>query len=213
MHLPYDFLVIVLVFLNYRLLGASQLGACVNTVALQALLIGVLSLLRTGASVSWVPAMVVLVTLVKAVTLPRLVRRAMRETGVVQEIEPFVGYTVSLLLGTGLLVLCFLMVRPLRVPHAEASQLLVPVTLFTMLTGLFLIVARRKAITQVLGFLTMENSIYLFGVAFAIQESWLVQAGVLLDVFAAVFVMGIMIHHINREFDHIDTDRLSSLRD
>ncbi|MEW5736700.1 MAG: NADH-quinone oxidoreductase subunit K [Thermodesulfobacteriota bacterium] len=213
MHSPYDLLVIVLVFLNFRLLGASQLDTCVTTVALQALVIGILSLFRTGLSWSWMPAMVVLVTLVKAVALPGLVRRAMRETGVVQEIEPFVGYTLSLLLGTGMLVLCFLVMRPLRVPHAGADQLLVPVTLFTMLTGLFLIVARRKAITQVLGFLTMENSIYLFGVAFAIQESWLVQAGVLLDVFAAVFVMGIMIHHINREFDNIDTDQLSSLRD
>ncbi|MBU2489692.1 MAG: NADH-quinone oxidoreductase subunit K [Proteobacteria bacterium] len=213
MQSPYDLMVILLVLLNFRLLGASQLGACVNTVAVQALLIGLLALLTPGVSWNWMTLMVVFVTLIKAVVLPALVRRAMRETGVVQEIEPFVGYTFSILIGTGMLVLSFLAVRPLQVPLDGAAQVLVPVTLFTMLTGLFLIVARRKAITQVLGFLTMENSIYLFGVAFAIQESWLVQTGVLLDVFAAVFVMGIMIHHINREFDNIDTDRLSNLRD
>jgi hydrogenase-4 component E len=59
----------------------------------------------------------------------------------------------------------------------------------------------------------MENGIYAFGMAFAIQEPLLVEMGVLLDVFVAVFVMGITIYHISRQFDHIDTDRLSALRD
>lgn len=209
----YEAMTILLVLLNFRLLGASRLDACVRTVAFQALVIGVLALLTHGFSWTWVPLLIVLVTLVKAIVLPGLVHKAMRETGVVKEMQPFVGYTVSVLIGVAMLVASFLAMRPLRVPLGEATQLLLPVTLFTLLTGLFLIVARKKAITQVLGFLTMENSIYLFGVAFAIQESWLVQTGVLLDVFAAVFVMGIMIYHINREFDDIDTGELSDLKD
>jgi hydrogenase-4 component E len=65
----------------------------------------------------------------------------------------------------------------------------------------------------VVGFITMENGVYLFGVAFSVREPWMVQTGVLLDVFAAVFVMGIMIYRIQQEFDHIDTDRLSDLKD
>jgi hydrogenase-4 component E len=78
---------------------------------------------------------------------------------------------------------------------------------------LLLIVSRRKAVTQTLGYLAMENGIYAFGLAFAVEEPLLVEMGVLLDVFVAVFVMGIAIHHISREFDHIDTDRLSALKD
>ena len=69
------------------------------------------------------------------------------------------------------------------------------------------------ALSQVLGYLAMENGIYAFGMAFAIQEPLMVEMGVLLDVFVAVFVMGIAIHHISREFDHIDTDKLSALKD
>ena len=208
-----DLLMIVLILLNFRLLGSSRLSACVNTVALQAAAIGLLALLSQTAPDYWIAAMVIAVTLVKAVAMPALVRRALRETGVVQELDPLVGYTVSVLIGTGMLVLSFLAARPLWVPFGGAAQLLIPGTFFTMLTGLYLIVARKKAITQVLGFLTLENGIYLFGVAFAVHDPWLVQTGVLLDVFAAVFVMGIMIYQINREFDHIDTDRLSNLRD
>jgi hydrogenase-4 component E len=208
-----EILVIVLILLNFRLLGTSRLGACVQTAALQAFVIGLLPLLAPGSLEGWIVLMVIAAIVVKGLVLPALLRRALRETGVVRELEPLMGYTLSILTGTGLLVLCYLAGRSLQLPQGGAAQLLVPGTLFTMLTGLFLIVARRKAITQVLGFLVLENGIYLFGVAFAIHEPWLVQTGVLLDVFAAVFVMGITIHQINREFDHIDTDRLSSMKD
>ena len=64
-----------------------------------------------------------------------------------------------------------------------------------------------------LGFLVMENGIYAFGVGLVLESPLLVELGVLLDVFVAVLVMGIIIFHISREFDHIDTHELSTLRD
>jgi hydrogenase-4 component E len=100
---------------------------------------------------------------------------------------------------------------PLPVP--AKSPLVVPLALFTTMVGLFAVVSRRKALTQVLGYLVMENGIYAFGLAFAHNEPLLIELGTLLDVFTAVFVMGITIFHINREFDHIDTDQLNTLRD
>jgi hydrogenase-4 component E len=66
---------------------------------------------------------------------------------------------------------------------------------------------------QVLGYLVMENGIYTFGMAMSESQPLMVELGILLDVFMAVFVMGITIYHINREFDHIDTDRMSALKD
>ena len=88
-----------------------------------------------------------------------------------------------------------------------------PVSFFSVFAGLFLIVSRKRAVSQVLGFLVMENGIYTFGVGVVTGTPLLVEAGVLLDVFVAVFVMGIIIFHINREFDHIEGDRLSTLKD
>ena len=93
------------------------------------------------------------------------------------------------------------------------SSVLVAVALFSILVGLFLIVARKKAISQVLGFLVMENGIYTFGVALVRESPLLVELGVMLDVFVAVFVMGIAMFHISREFDHIDTHELTTLKD
>ena len=101
----------------------------------------------------------------------------------------------------------------LPLPQVPISSLIVPVALCTSLIGLFVIISRKKAITQVLGYLVLENGIYAFGVGVVPHSPLLVELGVLLDVFVAVFVMGITIFHINRQFDHIDTDRLVLLKD
>jgi hydrogenase-4 component E len=82
-----------------------------------------------------------------------------------------------------------------------------------VLCGLLLIVSRNTAVMQVIGYLVLENGIYVFGWAFTIEEPLLVEMGVLLDVFVAVFVMGIIIYHLSREFDSIETDELASLKD
>jgi hydrogenase-4 component E len=118
-----------------------------------------------------------------------------------------------LLLGLALLGASLHVAGRLPLPGTTGTNFLVPVALFTVMVGMLVIVARRKAVMQALGYLAMENGIYAFGVAFAVEEPLLVEMGVLLDVFVAVFVMGIAIHHISREFDHIDTDKLSALRE
>jgi hydrogenase-4 component E len=99
------------------------------------------------------------------------------------------------------------------VTTSPESGFLLPGALFTILSGLMIIISRRKALTQVIGYLAMENGVYAFGAALAVEEPLLVEMGILLDVLVAVFIMGITIHHISREFDHIDTDRLSELKD
>lgn len=207
-----DALVVVLVLTNFRLLGSSRFGACVQTMAMQAVVLGALALTMHSSHLTVRLVLFVGATAaVKGLLLPWLLRRAARETGVGRELQPMLGYTPSILVGAVLLGVSFWLAAPLRAAVAE-SGLLLGAALFTMLSGLLLIVARRQALTQVLGYLGMENGVYAFGAAMAIQEPLLVEMGVLLDVLVAVFVMGIAVYHISREFDHIDTDRLSVLK-
>jgi hydrogenase-4 component E len=209
-----DILGVLLILANLRLLGSSRLAACIRAVALQAVILGAAALIANrGELDARVITIAVASTLIKAGALPWLLRRAIRESGAVREVEPFIGFTASLLWGVGLLGACLLIGARLSPHAAQGSGLLLTVALFTTATGLMIIVSRRKAVTQVLGYLAMENGIYAFGMAFAIQEPLLVEMGVLLDVFVAVFVMGIAIYNISREFDHIDTDRLTALKD
>ncbi len=209
-----DAILVLLILTNLHLLGSSRLTACVRTVAVQAVILGIIPLLaQTGDVGLRLPLLAVVSTTIKAGVLPWLLRRAVREAGVRTEVEPLVGYTTSLLLGLGLLGIALHVAGRLPLPGAPGTTFLVPGALFTIMVGMLIIVARRKAVMQALGYLVMENGIYAFGLALAVEEPLLVEMGVLLDVFVAVFVMGIAIHHISREFDHIDTDRLSALRD
>jgi hydrogenase-4 component E len=148
----------------------------------------------------------------KGIIFPLVLSRTLRNINASREVEPFVGYGISTVAGPLALAICLWISTRLPLPGGMGPSLVVPVALFTIMTGLFLIVSRRKALTQVLGYLVLENGIYTFGAAVARKQPFLVETGILLDVFVAVFVMGIIIFHINREFDHIDTDQLSSLR-
>ena len=101
-------------------------------------------------------------------------------------------------------------VLPLR---SGETELLVPVALVTVMIGLLVLTSRSKAITQVVGYLMLENGIYLFGLTQSERVPFLAEVGVLLDLFVAVFIMGIVVFHINREFDSISAANLTELHE
>lgn len=210
-----DFFILGLVLTNFRLLGTNRLAALIDTIRIQACFLAVIPLALNPDGIWSIQLMgLLLVTIaVKALLLPWLLRRAMRSANVQREIEPFISYSSSLLGGVVLLGFSVLIARPLQHHCTMASETLLTGALFTILVGLLMIISRRKALTQVIGYLTMENGIYAVGAALAIEQPLVVEMGVLLDVLVAVFVMGITMQHISREFDHIDTDRLAELRD
>ena len=209
-----DIILILLVLTHLRLLGASRLGASIRTVAVQGVLLGVLALLAHRDHPT-VPVFVVALggMALKGVVFPWLLFRALRAAEVEREVEPFLGPISSILSGVVALGASLWLTARLPLPEPAPHSLLVGVALFSIFVGLFLIITRKKAISQVLGFLVMENGIYAFGVGLVLDSPLLVELGVLLDVFVAVFIMGIIIFHISREFDHVDTHKLSSLRD
>jgi hydrogenase-4 component E len=196
------------------LLGSSRLTRCIRIVAFQGVLLGAITLASHAHEVSVrVVTLAVLIVVLKGGVFPWLLSRVLRGADVRREIEPLVGYVVSMLAGALGLALSFWLSARLPLPAAPSSTLVVPVALFTTLVGLFLIVSRRTALMQVLAYLVLENGIYTFGVGVVQGTPVIVELGVLLDVFVAVFVMGIAIFHINREFDHIDAKQLVTLRD
>lgn len=209
-----DAILVLLALTSFWLLGSSRLQACIQAVAFQGILLGLIPLLARWPEITLrLAGVAILSTVLKAVVLPVLLRRAIREANVRNEVEPLAGFTTSLLLGAGLWAAAMHVAQRLPPAMTGVSPLLVPVAIFTVLCGLLLIVSRNTAVMQVIGYLGLENGIYAFGWALAIEEPLLVEMGVLLDVFVAVFVMGITIHHLNREFDSIETDDLSSLKD
>jgi hydrogenase-4 component E len=207
-----DAAIALVVLSNLRLLGTSRLVACIRIVAVQGILLGVLTILSHAGDLTIRVVLQAAVSMfTKGIVFPWLLSRAVRGADIRRELEPIVGYTPSLLIGGLLLGVALWLGWRLPLPGIE-SQFMIAVSLHTIMVGLFIIVARRMAITQALGYLAMENGIFAFGLVFAQKEPLLIEMGVLLDAFVAVFVMGIMIYNINREFDHIDSDRLRELK-
>lgn len=205
---------ILMVLSNLALLGSSRLGVCIRCVAFQGWLLAFLPFFVHTEGAVYRLLLIALGTLVlKGFVFPALLTRSMQEADVRREVEPFIGYSLSLLFGLVAWLGCHWIAARFPLPTEPGTVLLLSEALFTMYAGFFLIVSRKKALTQVIGYLVLENGIYIIGITLAQNEPLLVEMGILLDVFAAVFIMGITMFHINREFDHIDTDRLSTLKD
>jgi hydrogenase-4 component E len=208
-----DFVLVLVLLLNFFALGASRLRTVIIVVAWQGALLGCMPVLVHGGFNFHVLFLGAALVGVKAILIPRLLFYAMREVQLRREVEPIVGFVPSLVLGvvgTGLAV-AFAETLPLGTNHV--GSLVVPASLATVLTGFLMLTTRRKAITQAVGYLVLENGIFLFGLLLVEAMPFLVEIGVLLDVFVGILVMGIIIHQVNREFSSVSTQYLSSLRE
>ncbi len=203
-----------IVFLSLYLLGSSSLTGCIKIVALQGMCLGVLPL--TVRAEGFHPQGLLLAAgmfILKGFAIPWVLLYAIREVKIRREMEPMIGYIPSLLIGAALIGVSFALAERLPVPAGLRTSLLIPVSLATVMMGMLMMISRFKAVSQVIGYLVFENGVYLFGLAIAYQVPWIIEMGVLLDVFVAVFVMGIIINHIARAFDSISTEKLTRLSD
>lgn len=209
----FDLLIALTLLTNFALVTMSRVDKVIQTAVLQGVLLGFLPLAMGLGRHPHIILMAISAVAVKGWLIPYLFRRAFREVGIFREVDPYIGYAASLLLcafGTGFSIV---LANHLPLERGTPHAVLVPASLATLLTGCLLLVSRRKAITQVVGYLVLENGIYLFGLLLVEQMPLLVETGILLDLFVGIFIMGIVMHHIKVAFDSIDTQRLSSLKD
>jgi len=148
----------------------------------------------------------------KVLVLPRLLERQVRRIGITQEIEPLLNAPTSMLICGGLTLLGYIVARPFTsLERFGNNTLAVAITL--LLTGFFLMFNRRKAITQVLALLTVENGIMLAAVALTgYGMPLVVELGIFFDLMVAVMVLGILVYRIRESFDSMDTGKLSQLK-
>jgi hydrogenase-4 component E len=212
MHPFHELVLLLVVLTDFWVLGTTRLSSTIRATAVQGALLAMLPLALYPHLSVHIIGLAIGTLLVKAFVLPYFLTRAIREAAVRREVEPLIGFTASLMLGAAAVALSFAIAPRLELPGVT-SEMLIPVALSTVIIGLIVLTTRNKAVTQVVGYLILENGIYVFGLSQAERVPFLVELGVLLDVFAGVFIMGIVVFHINREFDSIDSARLSELRD
>lgn len=208
-----DPILVLVLLLNFVALGASRMRTVIQAVAVQGVLLGILIVLAHGKLTTMVVLMALAAILLKGVMIPRMLFNAIRDVVIRREVEPIVGFIASLFLGAVGTGLAVLFSRTLPIASADMGSLIVPAALSTVLTGFLILTTRTKAITQVMGYLILENGVFIFGMLLMEAIPFLVELGVLLDLFVAIFVMGIIIHKISREFSSVSTRMLSELKE
>jgi hydrogenase-4 component E len=208
-----EFFIALILLSNFTLVATSRVNKAIQVVVVQGILLGLIPLAMGLGKHLHIRLMVFAAIAVKGWFIPFLLRRALKQVHIHREVDPYIGYTVSLMLcalGTGL---SLILAHMLPLKAGTKDILLVPAALSTLFTGFLLLVSRRKALTQVVGYLVLENGIYLFGLLLIEEMPMLVETGILLDLFVGVFVMGIVINHISVAFDSTDTRHLAELKD
>ncbi len=209
----FNSLLVVILMLNLFALGASGIVSVIRTVAIQGALVALLPLLSHDHPSPAVVVAILPAVALKGAVIPAMMRRALSSLRITREVEPLIGLRASVLLGACGTVAALLFADRLPLAAEHAGLLVVPAALATVLTGFILLTTRFKALTQVLGYLVLENGIFLFGLLLVGAMPLVIELGVLLDLFVAIFVICIIVNHINRAFASTDTRRLVSLKE
>jgi hydrogenase-4 component E len=209
----FDPLLVFILLLNLFVLGASRLRAVIGASALQGVCLGVLAILAHDQITAEVVIVGLIAICFKAILIPQLLYKAMRDVAIARDVEPLIGFIPSLVIGAVGTTFSVLFAQTLPVVPSFEGSLILPASFATVLTGCLVVSTRRKAITQVVGYLILENGIFIMGLGLLDAMPFLVEIGVLLDLFVAIFVMGIILNHISREFGRTDAADLTSLKE
>ena len=201
-------LVVQLLLIPQRMLLTS-----IRLFALQSLLLaGIAAVVAYYYNASHVYVVAALTLIGKVAFLPWLLRRLVHRIRIHQEIEPLLNAPSSMLVCGGLTLLGYVLARPFTSLERLGNNTLA-IALTLLLTGFFLMINRRKALTQVLALLTVENGVMLAAVALTTYGMPLVvELGIFFDVLVAVMVLGILVYRIRENFASMDTGKLSQLK-
>ncbi len=193
--------------------GTSLLPGLIKVLAFQGIIVSIIPLFM-GHDMSTGNIIFTLVTMtIRGIIIPLCIYLAIKKVAIRREVEPIIGYNASILIGLGLIAVAAMVSRNFVVPSISTSALLLPTTITLLVAGMFLLIARRNAIAMVLGYIMMENGIYLVGTTFSVRALHIVEFGILLDVLAAVMIMAIILQNIKQTFDDMDTALLRTLKE
>ncbi|HEX9741309.1 MAG TPA: hydrogenase [Nitrospiraceae bacterium] len=198
----------------FAIIAQRRLSACVDMFALQSVFLAATAALvafLTGIHHIYIAA--ALTVIIKAVIIPRILKQVVERLNVTRELVMNVNIPAGLLICGGLVMLAFFITQPIIPLGFLLTRDSLAISLAIILIGFFTMIARKKAVTQVIGFLVMENGLFLGATAAAYGMPLIVEIGVFFDVLVGALIIGIYTHRLQDTFDSVDTTKLTTLKE
>ena len=191
---------------------ANRIITYVRVLALQGFILFGVTYLQLQSVQTWNLVLILLETVVfKAIAVPVFLSYLIKRNKITRETEPYLPHFISLIIITLIIVITVLLANSIEDTHLD--KIFFIVSLSTLFTGLYFIASRKKIITHVMGYLMIENGVFVLSLAVGNEMPNLVNLGIMLDVFASVLILGIFLNKIGDVFKAVDVDQLSNLKD
>ncbi len=200
--------------LTILLIVRTSLEGQVRVFGLQSFVLALLSMLIAAYSESLeLLGVGVALVVVKGITIPRVLNRAVANIGLQRAAAPYLGTAPALIICGVLTIIAFYVMTPIAASNPLPTADAMPLAFAGVLVGFFIMVNRRRAVTQILGFLMLENGIFLLALLATYGVPFIVEMGIFLDVLVAVLIMEVFVYHIKDNFDSIDVGELGKLKE
>jgi len=205
-------LLITFIITLFYMAIANRLMTYIKVLALQGVLLFFVVFIQLNEINTLNLVLILLETIVfKSVAVPMFLAYLLKRNNITREAEPFLPNFVSLVITTFIVVVTILISNTIKDVHLD--KIFFVVALSTLFFGLYLIATRRKIITHVMGYMVIENGVFVLSLAVGNEMPMLVNLGILLDIFASVLILGIFLNKIGDVFKDVDVDQLSNLKD
>lgn len=197
---------------SFALLAQSRIIAAIRTFAWQGWLLALTTALvawDSGDSHLYLSA--ALTAVLKGVFIPLLLTRQTRQLGILRDVDAIIRPGIVLLIASALVVFCYSVALPIGQLVEGVTRDVVAISLANVMLGMFMLVIRRKAVTQVVGFMALENGIFFAAVAATQGMPMVVELGVAFDVLVAAVLFGVIFFHIRESIESLDVDELNRL--
>ena len=204
-------LIVFLISLFYMSI-ANRMTTYVNVLAMQGILLFLIAFIELKHINTVNLVLILLETIIfKSVAVPVFLRYVLKRNHITREAEPYLPNFVSLIITTVIVVTTILLSNTMEESYLDKMYFVV--ALSTLFTGLYFIATRRKIITHVMGYLIIENGVFVLSLAVGNEMPMLVNLGIMLDIFASVLILGVFLNKIGDVFKDIDVNQLTNLKD
>jgi hydrogenase-4 component E len=204
----------VILLLAFAMLAQRRVLLLIDLFALQGLTLFLSTLVvavKTGQHHLYWSAGLTL--LLKALLLPWILHRLVRRLRIKGEVEALINIPTTMLVGIGLVIIAFNVALPISQLSHTITRGTLGIALATVMLAFLMMITRRKAITQVVGFLSMENGLFLAATSATYGMPMVVELGIALDVLVGAIILGVFFFQIRDQFDSLDIHHMERLKD